>query len=245
MDEDVRARAAVAAFDEVDDGVVVIAIDDGFPVVEANASFSRMAGLDPGAAVGTPLADLQPDPVIAGFARRVDEVLHTGQPSRDLFVHEGPAGRVTLDVTLCRLPDLGDDPEHVLAVLRDVTALLRVNDVLEEVERVTRTGTWTWDVVGDTVRWSSQLYELFGVSRTQMEPSLSGYLQRVHPEDRDDVEAAIRTTFETGQAFELHHRVVTPDEEVRRLHCTGRRVDGFDGMAVRMSGTARLVDPTH
>ena len=244
MGDDVRARAALAAFDEVDDGVVVMAIADGFPVVEANASFARMAGLAPGSAVGTLLADLQPDPVIAGFARRVDEVLRTGQPTRDHFVHEGPAGRVTLDVTLCHLPDLGDDPAHVLAVLRDVTALLRVNDVLDEVERVTRTGTWTWDVVGDTVRWSSQLYELFGVSRTQMEPSLSGYLQRVHPDDREAVEAAVRATFESGQGFDLHHRVVTPDQEVRRLHCTGRRVDGFDGTPVRMSGTARLVEPT-
>ena len=244
--EELRTAAALAAFTLVDDGVVVVAVDAGagYPVVDANPASARMTGRDLDAIVGHPLAELEAARMVAGFERRVHEVLRSGRADRVQVVDEVPAGRVTLDVSLCPLPELGDDPPHVLLVLRDVTPLLRTIDVLDEVERVTRTGTWTWDVIADTVRWSSQLYELFGVARDQMEPSLAGYLQRVHPDDRDEVETAITHTFETGAPFDLEHRVVTPDEQVRRLHCTGRRVAGLDGRPVRMSGTARLVDGT-
>lgn len=242
--EGIRARGARAAFDLVDDGLAVVAVDAdaGYPVVDANPAVARMVGRDPEDVLGRPLAELQPTRVVAGFARRADEVLRTGRADRVQFVDEGPAGRVTLEVFLCPLPDLGDDPPHVLAVLQDMTALLRVNDILDEVERVTRTGTWTWDLVGDTVRWSSELYEVFGLTRGEMEPSFAGYLEQVHPDDRGDIEAAVTHTFETGEPFVTDHRVVTPDDEVRWLHCTGRRVNGLDGKPVRMSGTAQWVD---
>lgn len=244
MTEDRRRAAAVTAFDVVDDGILVVAVDPdaGFPVVDANEAAARMSGRPLADVVGSTLADLQPPRVVAGFGRRVDELLRAGRSEHAQFVDEGPAGRVTLDATLCPVPELGDDPPHVVAVLRDVSILMRVADTLDEVERATRTGTWTWDTAGDTVRWSSQLYLLFGVQRSDLEPSFEGYLDRVHPEDRDRVETAINHTFTSGEPFEMRHRVVTPDDETRWLHCTGRLVVGLDGQPIRMSGTARLLD---
>lgn len=243
MNEAIRTAGARAAFDLVDDGVLVIAVDGqaGHHVVTANEAVARMTGYDRDAIVGRHLADLQSPRVVAGLARRVEEVVRSGLVERAQVVEEGPAGRVTLDVSLISLPEFGDDPPHVVAVLRDVTALMRLDDVLSEVERVTRTGTWTWDVAGDVVRWSSQLYELFGVNRTDLQPSFTGYLDRIHPDDRDDVEAAINRTFETGEPFVVDHRVVTPAREVRWLHCTGRRFSDLDGRPVRLSGTAQFV----
>lgn len=243
MNEEIRTAGARAAFDLVDDGVLVVAVDPdaGYPVVTANTAVGRMTGRDRDELVGRPLVELQSPRVVAGFARRVGEVVRTGRPSHAQVVEEGPAGRVTLDVSLIPLSEFGEDPPHVVAVLHDVTILVRLDDVLSEVERVTRTGTWTWDVAGDTVRWSSQLYEVFGLRRDELEPSFTGYLDRIHPDDRTGVEAAITLTFETGDPFELDHRVVTPAEEVRWLHCTGRRFADLEGNPVRLSGTAQWV----
>ena len=248
MSNERRTSAALAAFDLVEEGILVVAVDRdaGFPVVDANESALRMVDREREDVVGRPLAELQPARVVAGFARRVDEALHTGVAQRAQVIDEGPAGRVTLDVSLAPIPEPEGRPAHVVVVLRDVTALLRITDTLYEIEEVTSTGTWSWDVVGDTVRWSSRLYDLFGLRRDEMAPSFAGYLERVHPDDRDALEAAIDATFETGEPFELRHRVVTPAGEVRLLDCTGRRVARLDGTPVRMTGTAQLVrdDPT-
>lgn len=239
-DQDIRGAAARAAFDALDDVVVVVAVDAeaGYPVVDANPALASRVG-DADGVIGRPLTELQPREVVNGFAAQVDEVLRTGRSLRYQAHHEGPAGRTTLEVSVCPMAEVGDDPPHVAALVHDVTALRRVHDTLLEVERVTRTGTWTWNVADDTVRWSSQLYEVFGLRRDQLEPSFAGYLQRVHAEDRAGVEAAISATFETGEAFELDHRTVTPWDEVRWLHCTGRRIDDLQGRPVRMSGTAQ------
>lgn len=243
-DQDLLAAAAAATFDLLDDAIAVVTVDaDGlYPVALANAALGRMVGQDAAELAGRPLSELYPSAVVAGFTRQVDEALRTGQPIHQQIDHQAPAGRTTLDRSLCPMPSTDGQPPRVAVVLRDVTPLVRVNDTLDEVERVTRTGTWTWEVTSDTVRWSSQLYELFGLTRDRMEPSFAGYLQRVHPDDRADVEAAVQDTFATGRPFEMHHRVVMPDGHDRWLHCTGRRVDGLDGAPVRMSGTARLVD---
>lgn len=244
MTDERRRAAAIRVFDVVDDGLLVVAVDPdaGFPVVDANAAAARMSGLALDEVIGSTLAELQPPRVVAGFARRVDELLRTGHSGHTQFLDEGPAGRVTLDATLCPLPELGDDPPHVVAVLRDVSMLMRVLDTLDEVERTTRTGTWSWDTAGNIVRWSSQLYRVFGLQRSDLEPSLEGYLERVHPDDRDRVEVAIDHTATSGEPFEMRHRVVTPDDETRWLHCTGRMVTDLDGRPIRMSGTARLLD---
>lgn len=241
--DEVRAAAALAAFDALDDIVLVVQVDAdaGYPVVDANPATHRLTGVDLDEVVGAPLSTVQPPEAVRAFAGRVDEAVRSGRPQRYQVDREVPAGRITFEVSLCPLPDLGDDPPHVAAIVRDATALRRLSDILDEVERVSGTGTWSWDVTDDTVRWSSQLYELFGLDRSQLEPSLAGYLERVHPDDREAVETAITHTFETGEPFVMDHRVVTPDDETRWLHCTGHRTHDFADRPVRMSGTAQHV----
>lgn len=236
--DEVRDAAARAAFDALDDIVLVVQVDAeaGYPVVDANPAAHRLIGLE---LVGSPLAEVQPSEAVRAFTGRVGEVVRTGRTERYQVDREAPAGHITFEVSLCPLPDLGGDPPHVAAVVRDATVLRRLSDTLSEVERVTGTGTWTWDVSDNTVRWSSQLYDLFGLERGQLEPSLEGYLERIHPEDREAVQTAITRTFETGEPFVIDHRVVTPDDETRRLHCTGQRIDDFADRPVRMSGTAQ------
>ena len=185
MGDERRTSAALVAFDLVDEGILVVAVDRdaGFPVVDANEAALRMVDREREDVVGRPLAELQSARVVTGFARRVDEALHTGLAQRAQVIDEGPAGRVTLDVSLAPIPDPDDAPAHVVVVLRDVTALLRITDTLYEVEEVTSTGTWSWDVDGDTVRWSSRLYDLFGLRRDEMTPSFAE-LPRARPPRR-------------------------------------------------------------
>lgn len=65
--------------------------------------------------------------------------------------------------------------------------------------------------------WSPGLYQILGIEPGEVEPTLEGYLERVHPEDREDLAEAGRAALEGGEEPSLSYRIVRPDGEVRHV----------------------------
>ncbi len=117
-------------------------------------------------------------------------------------------------------------------------ALRRSESRLAEAQSTARLGSWEWDIAADRVTWSDELCNLYGVAPANFVASYHGYLDRIHPEDRELVESAIGVAFETREEFAFDHRVVRPDGTVAWLHGRGRVEVGADGAPARMHGTA-------
>jgi signal transduction histidine kinase len=107
---------------------------------------------------------------------------------------------------------------------------------LAEMQRLAGLGSWEWDVVGDRVTWSDELYRIYGVLPEELPATFAGYLERVHPDDRAGVRDEIEAAFQSGGRFEFEERIVRPDGEVRVLRSRGNVLRGEDGRAVRLSG---------
>jgi PAS domain S-box-containing protein len=109
---------------------------------------------------------------------------------------------------------------------------------LAEAQRVARIGSWEWDIGRDRVTWSRELYDLYG-----LDPSApidyEAYLGRIHPADVDLVRATVQTARESGDPFELEHRVRLPDGQVRWLHGRGRVISREGRRPLRMVGTSQ------
>ena len=96
---------------------------------------------------------------------------------------------------------------------------------LSEAQGIAHIGSWEWDIERDLVRWSDELYQVFGVDRVRAEPlTYSTYLDLVHPDDRDLADRAVQTALEDGQPYALEHRIVRPDGHERILSSRGRVV---------------------
>ncbi len=241
---DLRGTAGRTVFAESDDGVAVVAADPeaGYPVVEANDAFLHVAEPDGGPVAGGPLSQVLPREILNTVVGNAAEVLASGRTLRTQVERRERARRRSYLVTLCPLPETDADPPHLLLIVRDVTALRRLTRTLRETQRLARLGHWSWDLETDEVRWSRELHRLFGLDPESFEASYEAYLEQVHPDDREDVDAAIRRARHEGGTFEFEHRITAPDGEVRRLHCRGRLIEDADGRPVRMTGTAQAVD---
>ena len=127
---------------------------------------------------------------------------------------------------------------------RSEDALARLEEserALAEAQRLAGIGSWDWDVVGNTVRWSDELYRIVGVERESFAVDSDSFYARVPPEDRATIEQAIAATLRTTEPFHFEHRVVHPNGELRTIDSHGRaEVDG-DGRVVRLLGTAQDV----
>ena len=105
-------------------------------------------------------------------------------------------------------------------------------------------GTFVWDVEGDRLTGDAGLARLFGQAPAAMAAGLShaALLQVVDPADRDWVQQRVLRAIETGEHYEVEHRVLQDSGELRWVVARGRcRRDGPDG-ALRFSGA--VVDIT-
>ena len=95
---------------------------------------------------------------------------------------------------------------------------------LAEAQRIAHLGSYEWDVATNTVHRSEELQRIFGDSADELKPTLEGYLERVHPDDRDRTRATIEEAFRGGTPFEFEERIVRPDGAIRVLRSQGHWV---------------------
>jgi diguanylate cyclase (GGDEF)-like protein/PAS domain S-box-containing protein len=124
--------------------------------------------------------------------------------------------------------------------LRDALRRLSRSELsLADAEEAAKLGRWEWDVEKDEVRWSEELYRIFGLEPDEFEASFTGYLERVHAQDRNRVAGTIRLALEEKKPFSFEERIVRPDGEVRRLLSRGQTIRDGSGKVVRLMGISQ------
>ena len=134
---------------------------------------------------------------------------------------------------------LTNDELHVEIAARErVQGALRSSEGrLLEAQALAHVGSWDWDIEGDELRWSDEVYRIYGVEPGRFEVNYQSFLAMVHPEDRPRIEEAVRQALATGHFFEVEHRIVRPDGSERTVAGRGRTVRDSDGRPIRMLGT--------
>ena len=109
---------------------------------------------------------------------------------------------------------------------------------LADAQRIAVVGSWEWDIAADTIVWSDELCRIYGVQQAAQH-SFESYVQLVHPEDRELVQAIVHEAFSTGGAFSFEHRLIRPDGDVRSMLSRGEVMTAADGTPLRMVGTGQ------
>ena len=138
--------------------------------------------------------------------------------------------------------------EISIAIVRDLTEQRRVEDELRrgrdqlaEAQRVSRIGSWEWDIPANKVTWSDELVRMFGLEPGEAQPRFGEFLHRVHPDDRAAVDARNQKAFADHQPFDDTKRCVRPDGTIFLMR-TQREVFADDaGRPLRMLGVCEDV----
>ena len=93
---------------------------------------------------------------------------------------------------------------------------------LANAQRLAQLGNWDFyetrqgrSVPQQQLRWSDELYRLFGFEPKAFEPSWETFFQVVHPADREQVGQAIRGALRENKPYCLDYRIVLPDGSER------------------------------
>ncbi|HWD92292.1 MAG TPA: response regulator [Verrucomicrobiae bacterium] len=136
--------------------------------------------------------------------------------------------------------------ERTAELTREVSERSQVEEGLKKSEaqlakaqRIARLGSWEWDVVQNKVTWSDETRRLYGFSEKDHGAEMNRCLERVHPEDRAQVQLALTEALRSGGPYICDHRALLPDGTIRTMHGLGEVVMDERGQPVKIIGTTQ------
>jgi PAS domain S-box-containing protein len=181
-------------------------------VLAANTTAARRMGKTVGQVVGTKWAEYMDDNLRKSRGERIAEVLRTGDP-----VHfEDERAGIVFDHAFYPARDGERNIMGVAAFSRDITerkrtqeALRRSEERLKRAQEIAHLGSWELDLVDNRLIWSDEVYRIFGLQPQEIIATYEAFLERVHPGDREAVDAAYSGSIrENRDTYEIEHRVI-------------------------------------
>src|SRR5205085_1400725 len=117
--------------------------------------------------------------------------------------------------------------------------LRRSEAFLTQGQRISHTGSWTWNVPTGKVAWSEEHFRIFGFDHEKTEPSFQLFLETVHPEDRSFIERSLDGAVRERRGFDIEFRWrarVFPKDGGRRWR------SGQSDRVPVLAGRQRIVD---
>jgi C4-dicarboxylate-specific signal transduction histidine kinase len=135
--------------------------------------------------------------------------------------------------------------EHQLRRARDEletkvaerTAELRRSETyLAEAQRLSRTGSFGWNIASGNIYWSEETFRIFECDRLA-QPTVDLVLQRTHPLDRAGVQQTIDRATQDRTDLDFEHRLLMPDGRIKNVRIVGHPVFDKSGDFVEFAGT--------
>ncbi len=140
-------------------------------------------------------------------------------------------------------------PYQYVSIRTDISQEKAVEKALQDnEERLRRSknfaniGTWDWNISSGELFWSERIAPLFGHEVGALETTYENFMAAVHPDDRELVSSAVAACVEGRAEYNIEHRVVWPDGQVRWLSEKGDVVRDENGSPQHMLGVVQDIN---
>lgn len=134
-------------------------------------------------------------------------------------------------------------PQEVAAVALGFNAMMesqqRSIDQLRDAQAIAHLGSWEYEFATDRVKWSDELYRIYGVNSETFVPNIENLMTLIHPEDRAAMQEWVAACASGQKPGKLEFRCVWPDGTIRYIEGQGELKLDADGKSRRMYGTGQ------
>jgi PAS domain S-box-containing protein len=106
--------------------------------------------------------------------------------------------------------------------------LRRREAYLAEAQRLSHTGSFGWKPGTGEIVWSDETYRIFEYDRS-VKPTIDSVVQRVHPQDRADLQKVIDGASRGATLFEHTYRLLLPNGRVKHVHALAHALRDASG----------------
>jgi len=119
-------------------------------------------------------------------------------------------------------------------------AFWRIQSYHDKAQRLSRTGSFSWDVRTGELTWSNETYRIYGYDPA-MKPTFDLARTRVHPDDVALFNETARRAKQAGNEIDFSHRLLMADGSVKWLHIASTAVRNEAGELIEYVGVVRDV----
>jgi PAS domain S-box-containing protein len=112
---------------------------------------------------------------------------------------------------------------------------------LVDAQRLARLGSWGREIETGKVEYSDETFRILGIPQGNPAPTLSAFLDLVHPNDREKVREAAALVSSSTAPVQMSYRITRPDGEVRFLRTIVEAIRDNEGAPVRTVGSMQDV----
>lgn len=134
-------------------------------------------------------------------------------------------------------------PYQYLSIRHDITKRKKAEEELRkselrlnEAQAVAHIANWEIDVVNNTHTWSDELYRIFGLNKTEVEPSMELFLSFIHKDDKDEANKIVTGALEHLTSSKVDFRFKLKDNKKRYGHIEWRFDLDESGRPLRIFG---------
>lgn len=106
----------------------------------------------------------------------------------------------------------------IWSTVDNVTDLKNGEKLLQKAQQMANIGHWNLDLQKNELTWSDETYRIFGLKPQEFRATYDAFVERIYPDDRDAVNNAYTRSIEQREPYEIDHRVIRPDGEIRYVH---------------------------
>src|SRR3984893_7069192 len=224
----------------------VILTDDDFHVLRVNKEFTRIFGYTAEEVAGQWLPELiMPEEWHAEALKNMDRLISGNRVELETSRQRKDGVRFDVSV-VARGISLGFDHLAICLIYRDITErkkaereLRRSEGYLAEAQKLTHTGSWAWNVRTGVLFWSREIFSIYDFEYQEMGPTWPQFLERVHPEDRPQIEQSARMETSGKEWLDSRNdfRIILPDGSIKHLHSVAHPVRDDSGEITEVVGT--------
>lgn len=228
-------------FDSAGDGIAIVDLQGRH--VEVNDSYCALIGRSRADLLAGAVQDYGVDATPAVLAEVEARLAADGVATFDQQLRWSDGSLHAVEVTVT--------PLHGglrLAMVRDVDERSRAQKQVEDTLQLLRLaaeaakiGVWNWEFADNQLHWDDRMCEIYQASEDARQSGLyySFWHTRVHPDERQEVEAALAAARSTGEPWQQVFRIVLPDGRTRYIQAVAATEYDAEKRPVRMVGINR------
>jgi PAS domain S-box-containing protein len=113
----------------------------------------------------------------------------------------------------------------------------KLSERLRTAQRIAKMGFWDWNIQTNSLYWSEEIFNIFGLDAKLFEATYDAFLNSVHPGDRQQLEEAVAAAINNKADYKVEHRIIRPDGEILHVSEQGFVSYNDKGEPKRLIGT--------
>ena len=89
------------------------------------------------------------------------------------------------------------------------------NDRLNDAQSLAKVGSWELELSNGSLFWTDEIYQLFEIDKNKFTATYDAFLNAIHPDDRDSVNAAYTKSLEDRSPYDITHRLLMVDGRIK------------------------------